>query len=383
MKKKLHVYVLMGGPSPEHGVSLETGKMILRHLDAKKFNARPILITKTGRWLMSGGRGRAQYLSAPASARSGGSRRLLLGAVIPRFARTPSSTAPPQLLQGTAPVPADTVAFIAMHGPYGEDGTIQGLLELAGIPYTGSGVLASALAMDKATSAEVLRRHGLAVPRFICFTRTDWRRKKRALVKKIRRLGYPVVIKPRNLGSSVGITIVQKPDDLDAAVHRALTHAPDVMAQEYIRGRELTCGVIDEGIPGTEIALPPTEIIPKTSAFFDYRAKYTAGASEEITPPHLPTSAIKKIQRVALACHRALGCSGMSRTDMIIEENRRWKIENRKPKIYVLEVNTIPGMTETSLLPQAAKASGISFPQLLERIIRAALNRHKKKIFNF
>lgn len=372
-RKRINVFVLMGGPSAEHDVSLGTGEMIIRNLDQKKFRILPIVITKTGRWLV-GSRGRTQYLSAPASARSSGSRRLLLDAVIPRSARAPSSTASPQLLQGTARArslrtAADHVAFIAMHGTYGEDGTIQGLLELAGIPYTGSGVLASALAMDKAISAKLLSQQGLATPRFVVFGKNDWRKNKKRITGKIRGLRYPVVIKPKDLGSSVGITIVKKPSELLKAARTALSHSPDVMAQEYIRGKELTCGVIDKGTPETAIALQPTEIIPKTSAFFDYHAKYTPGASQEITPPRLPKSVIRNIQKAALAAHRALGCSGMSRTDMILTDS----------KLYVLEVNTIPGMTETSLLPQAAKACGISFPKLLERIVEAGINRFKRE----
>jgi len=378
-KKKLNVYVLMGGPSAEHEVSLNTGKMIIKNLDQKKFNVKPVLITKTGKWLI-GGRGRTQFLSAPASARSSGSRRLLLGAVIPRKAGAPSSTAPPQLLQETARVRSthayanNHVAFIAMHGTYGEDGTVQGLLELAGIPYTGSGVLASAIAMNKPLSAYIFRANGILTPDFITFSKSQWQKESGALKKKILKLGYPAVIKPTNLGSSVGIAIVDKPARLSKAVKLAFAHSSIVMAQKYIRGKELTCGVIDKGIPGTEMALQPTEIIPKKSAFFDYRAKYTPGASQEITPPNLPKPLIKKIQQTALACHRALGCSGMSRTDMILTKG---KGKNEKGKIYVLEVNTIPGMTETSLLPQAAKACGISFPELLERIIIAAINRSR------
>lgn len=268
-----------------------------------------------------------------------------------------------------------------MHGPYGEDGTIQGFLELIGIPYTGSNVTASALAMDKILSAKLFRDRGLAVPEFVSFDKQGWRKNRKPLSAKIKKLGLPVVIKPINLGSSVGITIVQKPALLLKAVRLALALSPNVMAQKYIRGKELTCGVIDNGIPGTEVALMPTEIIPKTSSFFDYHSKYTPGASEEITPPRLPKSIVKQIQQTALACHRTLGCSGMSRTDMILEENRKQKIENKDPKLYILEVNTIPGMTETSLLPQAAKASGITFAQLLERIIVAALNRSRYNRF--
>lgn len=369
--KKLRVYVLMGGQSAEHDVSLGTGGMVIKNLNPKKFRVTPVLITKTGRWLTDT---KYKQIAGPRSV----SRRLsqasrawpptAVGAATPRARRASSPERRDVVLREALRGPAqDAVAFIAMHGPYGEDGTLQGLLELAGIPYTGSGVLASALAMDKALSAEVFARHGISVPPHIAFNKKEWTKKQTALRKQISALGWPLVVKPRNLGSSVGITIVQKPSELGAAIRLALNHSAEVMAQKYIKGREIACGVIDKGIPGTETPLQPTEIIPKESAFFDYRAKYTPGASEEITPPRLPKSVIKTIRQTALACHRILGCSGMSRTDMILEG----------PKLYVLEANTIPGMTETSLLPQGAKACGISFPQLLERIIVAALNRSR------
>lgn len=387
-KKKLRVYVLMGGQSAEHDVSVNTGAMVLKNLDPKKFLVTPVFITKTGEWLagehargyMPIGTGVKPEAGASEPIRQKQISRIALASGLRRRLAPMTRAHDADRIRRPSALGLrnyrtelsrarneESVAFIAMHGPYGEDGTIQGLLELAGIPYTGSGVLASALAMDKVVSADVFRQQGLRVPPYVAFTHADWTKRRGALHARISRLGWPLVVKPRNLGSSVGITIVSKPSALAAAVRRAAAHSPQLMAQQYIRGKELTCGVIDQGIPGTEMALQPTEIIPKTSAFFDYRAKYTAGASEEITPPRLPKPMIGKIQETALTAHRALGCSGMSRTDMILKDG----------KLYVLEVNTIPGMTETSLLPQAANACGISFPQLLERIILAALNRHR------
>lgn len=264
-----------------------------------------------------------------------------------------------------------------MHGPYGEDGTVQALLEIAGIPYTGSGVLASALAMDKVKSAEIFKSHRILTPSYVAFNKREWSKKKNGLRNAVKKLGYPVVVKPQDQGSSVGITIVPSETKLTSAVSTAFKYSSRAMAQKYIRGREVTCAVVDKGIVGTEMPLMPTEIIPKTSKFFDYHAKYTPGASEEITPPNLPKLLIKKIQKTALVCHKALGCSGMSRTDMILTNS---KVKSQKSKLYVLEVNTIPGMTETSLLPQAAKACGISFPNLLERIIDAGISRFQKNL---
>jgi len=387
-KSKIKVYVLAGGPSAEHEVSLATAKKVIEALDDRQFDVKPILISRRGRWLIP----------------DGSSRRLLTAAnPKKRAVGKPSRTF-------TKPDPNPRhIAFIAMHGSYGEDGTLQGMLELAGMPYTGSGVLASALAMDKVKSGEILRSHGILIPKFIAFEKSDWNRHRNAVKKQISKLGYPLVIKPRDRGSSVGVSIVKSAAGLNAAARIAFKHSGRVMAQQYIRGREVTCAVIDRGMPATELPLQPTEIIPKSSSFFDYRAKYTPGASQEITPPNLPKPLIKKIQQTALACHRALGCSGMSRTDMILtaagdganpkseirnqkseirnpkseirdprSEIRNPKSEIRNPRLYVLEVNTIPGMTETSLLPQAAKACGIEFPELLERIIEAGFNRFRR-----
>lgn len=301
---KLKILVLSGGPSAEYEVSLKTGRNIAAALDENKYEVEEMIIGRDGHW-----------------------------------------PTPPEKLQ------ADVV-FIAMHGEYGEDGTVQKILADAGLKFTGSGAEASRLGMDKAKSAAILSENGLLVPYF-------------AIVKKSDRLPivrqFPVVVKPADRGSSVGVSIVSKAEDLANAFEKAFAVSDTAMIQDFIKGREVTCGVIDDG-QGNAQALPPTEITPNSNTFFDYNAKYTPGASREITPPEMPAEIIKKIQAVALKTHQIIGCSGMSRTDMILEMT----------KLYVLEINTIPGMTNTSLLPQAAKAAGISFPELLDRVIIAA-----------
>lgn len=306
--KKLKVIVLSGGPSAEHDISLKTGAMVAKALDRSKYEIEELIIGRDGYW-----------------------------------------PAPPQNLK------ADVV-FIAMHGEYGEDGTVQKILEDAGLRYTGSGSQASRLGMDKIKSAEVFRDAGLLVPYFVVVEKSD----RRPIVRQ-----YPVVIKPADRGSSVGVSVVKKADDLTAAFKKAFEFSNTVIIQEFIKGREITCGVLDDG-KDNAMALPPTEIIPPENTFFDFEAKYNLGASREITPPNLPAKTIKDIQETALKAHKAVGCSGMSRTDMIIE----------KSKVYILEINTIPGMTETSLLPQEAKAANINFPQLLDHIITAAVNKN-------
>lgn len=290
----------MGGPSAEHEVSLKTGKMIIAHLDKSKYRAKAVVVNKNGKWPIT------------------------LATLKKNF----------------------DLAFIAMHGEYGEDGTVQALLEKKHIAFTGSGSKASALGMSKQLSMIAFQKAGLCVP---------------GAPQQL-----PLVVKPADRGSSVGVSIVRELPALPAAIARALYASPNILVQEFIAGRELTCGVL--AIRGIETPLPPTEIIPVDAPFFDFNAKYKTGGSREITPPDLPAATIAAVQRVALIAHRAIKAQDMSRTDMIITPDE---------KIITLEINTIPGMTATSLLPQAAKAAGISFRQLLDCIIESALQRSK------
>lgn len=294
--KKLRIAVLMGGPSAEYEISLKSGRMVLRALDKKKYIATPIVISKKGKWPVNFADFKKKF----------------------------------------------DLAFVAMHGEYGEDGTVQKILERHKIIYTGSDSQASKLGMDKIKSAAAFKKAGLAVP-------SSGKR-------------FPLVVKPADRGSSVGVSIINSQQELTEALKLARRYSKKILVQEFVSGRELTCGVLE--IDGHPRALPPTEIIPKSTRFFDYKAKYVRGASEEITPPKVPEKVIKKIQAQALLAHKVIGASGFSRTDMIVGDSR----------IYVLEINTIPGMTETSLLPQQAKAAGISFPKLLDIIIKTAWN---------
>jgi len=252
------------------------------------------------------------------------------------------------------------VAFIALHGEYGEDGQIQSLLDTFRIPYTGSGPVASTIAMNKARSQALLKGSGFAIPKYLTVSAgapvIEW--------EKVKKLGLPLVIKPTNRGSSVGVRIVRRWQDFHKALAASFRHSDSLMFQQYISGIEVTCGVLD--INNIAVPLVPTEIVPQKSQFFDFRAKYSIGGSREITPPCLPASVIKIIQATALRAHKILECAGMSRTDMIVSNDGT---------VYTLEVNTIPGMTETSLLPQAAKVMGITFPKLLDIIIDNALSR--------
>ncbi len=244
-------------------------------------------------------------------------------------------------------------AFLVLHGPGGEDGTIQGLLELLGLPYQGAGVLGSALAMDKFLAKKLYREAGLLVPLAVELKRGE------PVAKALGRLGLPLVVKPVSQGSSVGMTIVEREKDLRSALETAFAVEERVLLEEYLEGRELTVGILGEE------PLPVVEIKPGPGhRFFDYEAKYTPGATEEICPAPLPKHISQKAQEAALKAHEALRLRHYSRTDMILVGE----------DIYVLETNTIPGMTETSLLPLSAKVAGLSFEDLVERLLEMALS---------
>ncbi len=345
----------MGGPSPEHEVSLNSGKQILENLDKKKYLAQPVIITKTGQWLFH-----------PISRR---------GLLKPNFNSYGSSTSVVKFAEKSALVELakkkPDVAFIAMHGAYGEDGTLQGLLESIGMPYTGSGVLASALGMDKPRSCALFREAGFLVPDFVVITRQELQimfggstSKHKNGIIFWQKSGFPLVVKPANRGSSVGISIVKNKKELLRGIKDAFKYSDRVILQRFIKGREITCGVLEDK-NGKLIPLPPTEILPMAGKFYDYRSKYAKGGSKHVMPPPgISQKIIKKIQDAACRAHSVLGCSGMSRSDFILGEDH---------KLYILEINTIPGMTSTSLLPEAAKAVGIEFSKLLDIIIQTAL----------
>ncbi|MDO8466646.1 MAG: D-alanine--D-alanine ligase [bacterium] len=312
--KKIRIAVLIGGPSAEYDVSLKTGGQILTNLDHDKYQARAIVISKNGNWPMKPSEIKKKF----------------------------------------------DLAFIAMHGEYGEDGTVQKILDKYRIKYTGSGARASALGMDKVLSSKIFTKAGLSVPQFSLLKIKNGNLAPSDTRQSLFHL--PVVVKPTDRGSSAGTMVVKKVQDLLPAIQKAAKFSENIMIQKYIEGREFTCGVIE--VKGKLKALPPTEIVPKLRGFFDYYSKYTSGASREITPPRISRKEMKKIQAQSLKAHRAIRAKGMSRTDFM---------QNEDGKLYVLEINTIPGMTATSLLPQEARAAGIEFPKLLDLIIASAL----------
>lgn len=320
-KPKKRVAVLMGGPSREHSVSLKSGNKVVAHLHKDKYEVTPVLISQNGHW----------------------------------------EHEPSHLAEN-----ADVV-FIAMHGEYGEDGTAQSMLDAAGIPYTGSGAATSALAMNKFVSGEIFRHHGLAVPLSFFVSKRDWRDDRTATFARMKHyLSFPFVVKANDQGSSVGVHVVRNWDEFMSAMYDVFSITDSAVIQAFIQGREVSCGVLDFGWAGSEYALLPTEIVPHSGHFFNFDSKYAEGGSEEITPARVPDYVLREIQRTALAVHKAVGARGFSRADMIVDS---------QGIIFVLEINTIPGLTEQSLLPKAAAESGITFEDLLDRIILAALEK--------
>lgn len=252
------------------------------------------------------------------------------------------------------------IAFICLHGRYGEDGTVQGLLELIAVPYVGCGVLASALAMDKAMSKAVFDAKGIPTPPHVCVRKGE----QVDLSAAAAAVGEKSVVKPVREGSAIGVTIVESAEEIPGALEKAFEFDDDVLIEKFVEGVEVTVGVLGTTTPE---ALPTLEIVP-VNTFYDFDSKYVPGMSEHIIPARVGDEANEECKRIAIDAHRALGCRGMSRVDLIVSPDGG---------IYVLEVNTIPGMTPTSLLPDAARAAGIDFPDLCSRLVMEALAEGK------
>ncbi|MDH4222175.1 MAG: D-alanine--D-alanine ligase [candidate division Zixibacteria bacterium] len=253
------------------------------------------------------------------------------------------------------------VVFLALHGGQGEDGTIQALLELSGIPYTGSGVLASALAMNKAMSKKVFEREGILTPQWFTLESSNYMDISLIIDKVKKTVNFPVAVKPNEQGSSVGLTVVEEEKNLGKAIEEAKMYSEKILFEKYIPGRELTVGILGD------IPLPVIEIVPE-HGIYDYECKYTKGKSQYVCPAELSNEKTIEIQETGLRAFKALGCEGFARVDF------RYGIDD---KFYCLEVNTIPGMTATSLVPKAARALGIEFPELVERIAKLAVRKFK------
>ena len=338
MTPRIRVAVLMGGRSSEHEISLASARSVLEHLDPGRYEVETIAIDRQGRFALGTGNSDRALPEAGSVAET-----------LPVLA----DSKPAERLD------AVDVVIPVLHGPFGEDGTVQGLLELAGVAYVGAGVLGSALCMDKDLFKAVLRDRGIAVARNVTLRLGD----------EIQNpFGYPVFVKPANLGSSVGISKAHGPAELDAAVALARRHDEKVLVEEFVPGTEVECGVLGNLRP-PPVASVVGEIVPHAE-WYDYSAKYDEGGSDIIVPARIPDETAERVQRLAVDSFVATECEGMARVDFFVREDG---------EVVVNELNTIPGFTATSVYARLFEASGIPYAELLDRLIQLALERHERR----
>ena len=379
--KKIRVGVIYGGRSGEHEVSVASAASIIKHLDRTRYEPVPIRIEKDGRWTLAD---KAPTVLSAADviehARLEAARPLRPGREAHLVAHPGEDTvlaierrATPSNLDptGTATVTGVglDVVFPVLHGPYGEDGTVQGLLELANVAYVGAGVLGSAVGMDKAVMKTLFIANQLPVGPYLVVIRPEWTDNRDAVAARVgRELGYPVFVKPANLGSSVGISKAKSASDLAVAMEVALQFDRKVVIEAGVpNAREIECAVLGNDQPEASV---PGEIIPSRE-FYDYEAKYLDGASKDVIPADLTEEQVRDVQRLAIAAFRAVECAGMARVDFFIDRDNG--------RIYLNEVNTIPGFTTISMYPKMWEASGLPYGALVDRLIALALERHAEK----
>ncbi len=360
MNKKINLAVIFGGRSGEHEVSLSSASQVIKALNKNKYNIIPIAITKQGNWLVGNKGEKYLKLFAGKAEEDGISRKKSQSLV------TIKNEDKGLINYAEGEVKGEKIDLVLpiLHGPYGEDGKLQGMLEMLGVPYVFSDTLAQALAMNKPKTQLIIKASGLPIPEYITIKQGQ----KYNLSKVIKKLSLPIVVKPAELGSSVGISIAQTRKQMAPAIKLAFKYGQEVMLEKYISGRELTVSVFGNQPPR---ALPVTEIIPMISDFYDYKAKYEEGGSRHVCPAKIPEGVRQKISNYAIKSFQAIGCSDLARADFI------W--DNKKNRLYFLEINTIPGMTSVSLAPEAARVAGINFSKFLDKLIGEALRRYRKK----
>jgi D-alanine-D-alanine ligase len=356
------IWLFCGGPSSEYKVSISSALNIALSLDRAAYQVLPVCIHPSGSW----------WLARKPLGRHSTSielRSLFEAFELDQpdpFIEVVSPAAIGAKGEGRIHQHPPDCALVMIHGELGEDGVLQGLLEVLDIPYTGSGVLACALSMDKILCQKILAQHAIAVPPHATLKLEAGQSAADAHSLAIgEQVGYPCFVKPSNGGSSIGISLVQTAAELPAAIELAARYDNGILIERKIDGVEVTCGVMDlvEDHGGVNtVAFPPTEIAPLHAAYFDYEAKYTPGKTDEITPARFPENVLDEIRATALRVHSIIGCEGYSRVDMIVSGEQ----------IYVFETNTVPGMTPTSLFPQGARAHGLSPAQMIDQLIRFA-----------
>jgi D-alanine-D-alanine ligase len=384
--KKLRVGILFGGRSGEHEVSLLSAASVFNAIDKKKYEVVPIGITKEGRWVTAGDA--EQLLTGKAAStshlRAGDPEATSSAAVL---AHGEAVIVPPEPQRNAlSPFQTDAltrrasdrainvdVIFPVLHGTFGEDGTIQGLLELADIPYVGAGVLGSAAGMDKDVMKSLFRAAGLPIVKHVTFLRSEWEANPKKVQKLIEsKVKYPMFVKPANLGSSVGISKARERKELGPAMEEAAKFDRKIVIEQGVGGkkqkaREIECSVLGNDNPKASV---PGEIVPGKE-FYDYTAKYLDEGSQLFLPAKITKPETKKIQQLAIAAFKAVDCAGLARVDFLMDPKTR--------KIYLNEINTMPGFTSISMYPKMWAASGLEYPRLIEQLIQLGMERHSEK----
>ncbi|HSK28066.1 MAG TPA: D-alanine--D-alanine ligase family protein [Jiangellales bacterium] len=358
------VAVVFGGRSSEHAISCVTAGSVLRAVDRDRYDVVPGGSARDGRWvLVPDDPDRLAIADGHLPSVDGGGASVVLAA--DPTLRELVVTDPGQVPRALGQV---DVVLPLLHGPYGEDGTIQGLLELAGVRYVGSGVLSSAVAMDKHYMKVVLAGHGLPVGRHVVVRPQEWTQDPAAVRESVAAIGWPVFVKPARGGSSIGISKVDGPAELDAAIEAARRHDPKVVVEAAVPGREIEVGVVEDEAGGAPLASVPGEIrVVSGHAFYDFEAKYLEEGTVALdVPADVPEDVAARAGELAVAAFRALGCEGLARVDLFLLPTG---------ELVVNEVNTMPGFTPTSMFPRLWAASGLDYPALLDRLLGAALNR--------
>ncbi|MFC5751769.1 D-alanine--D-alanine ligase family protein [Actinomadura rugatobispora] len=360
---KIRVAVVFGGRSSEHAISCVTAGAVMAAIDRDRYEVVPVGIARDGRWVLASPDQRLEIADGrlPEVTAEGGAALALpfdpdsRGLMVIEPGRVPATLAEVD------------VVLPLLHGPYGEDGTIQGMLDLAGVRYVGAGVLASAVGMDKGFMKLVWQARGLPVGPYVLVGDREWRRERKRKIDEIKDLGRPVFVKPARAGSSMGITRVTAEEDLEAAVEAAREHDPKVIVEAAIEGREIECGVLqglDDGPP--EASLPAEVLMSGGHDFYDFETKYLDNSLRLDIPPDLDPAAVEEVQRLAAQAFDALDCEGLARVDFFYTPDGRWILN---------EINTMPGFTPASAFPQMWAATGLDYPALVDRLIQTALRR--------
>ena len=342
MNKKINILIVSGGSSNERQISLQSGKEVFKHLPFERYSIRQLEINQNNQWILSD---EIKYFNSKTN-------KL-------KFNLLPSDIIKNQMKKVD-------VIFLALHGAIGEDGKIQSLFEMLNIPYTGSGVLASALGMDKQRCRSFISQYGIMIPKTIIIPKNITLSEIEKLVKES--FNYPCVVKPNQSGSSIGITLVKNSLTLSVAIEEARKHDTVVLIEEYIKGREITCAIIGNTSNGNLISFPPVEIIPEND-FFDFQSKYESTKTQEICPAKIGHELIEEVKRISFVIHQMLGCNGLTRCDFILKNNI----------FYFLEINTAPGLTAQSICPKAALVYGWSLDKLMDKIVTLALENEENK----